>query len=246
VGIHLPPGGFGELKLIRFQFTNNISCQKILNIGVLRLRRLMCGKALLFRKSAIYLSGGYAAALTMFRISRDTPAYYLTSVAHNRLLVFQTDNIKSIVCKALDEARNSAQILIFAYVIMPDHMHLITDSARSIADVLRFTNGIIAKRVIDYLKENNFESSLTKLRRQEGERRHKHSLFEHHPNAFRITSEETFMQKVNYVHLNPVRAGLIEKAEDYRFSSARLWKGISLHVEPLVTDHKQIQWRTAA
>jgi hypothetical protein len=75
------------------------------------------------------------------------------------------------------------------------------------ADVLRFTNGIIAKRVIDYLKENNFESSLVKLRRQEGERQHKHSLFEHHPNALRITGQEAFMQKVNYIHLNPVRGG---------------------------------------
>ncbi|HEV7642515.1 MAG TPA: transposase [Pyrinomonadaceae bacterium] len=182
----------------------------------------------------------------MFRVSRDTPAYYLTSVAHNRLLVFQTDKIKEIVCKALDEARDSAHILIFAYVVMPDHIHLITDGVRSIAEVLRFTNGIIAKRVIDYLKENNFESSLAKLRRQEGERRHKYSLFEHHPNAFRITGEETFMQKVNYIHLNPVRAGFAESPDDYLYSSSRLWQGRAVENEPLITDHKEIQWRTAA
>src|ERR1044072_1625325 len=58
----------------------------------------------------------------MFHISRDNPAYYLTSVAHNRLPVFQTDEIKQIVCNAFDEARRSGKIMIFAYVIMPDHM----------------------------------------------------------------------------------------------------------------------------
>ena len=182
----------------------------------------------------------------MFQVSRDTPAYFLTSVAHNRLPVFQTDTIKEVVCDALNEARRSAQIMIFAYVIMPDHIHLITDSARSMADVLRFTNGITAKRVIDYLKESKFESSLAKLRREESERKHKHSLFEHHSNAMRITGEEALMQKVNYVHLNPVRAGLVDNMEDYWFSSFRLWKGNPLENEPLITDHKKIKWRSAA
>jgi hypothetical protein len=54
------------------------------------------------------------------------------------------------------------------------------------------------------------------------------------------------MQKVHYIHQNPVRAGLVENAEDYRFSSARLWKGSPLDDEPFLTDHKQIKWRSAA
>src|SRR5215213_183534 len=123
---------------------------------------------------------------TMFQISRDTPTYYLTSVTHNRLAIFQKDKIKEVVCKALDEARKSAGLLIFAYVIMADHIHLITDNARSISDTLRFTNGIIAKRVLDYLKQNNYESSLEKLRIQVRHREHKHSVFQHHSNVFEI------------------------------------------------------------
>jgi REP element-mobilizing transposase RayT len=179
----------------------------------------------------------------MFQISRTTPAYYLTSVAHNRLNVFQYDNIKQVVCSAFDEARKSAELLIFACVIMPDHIHLITDNSRSISDTLRFTNGIAAKRVIDYLKENNYESSLAKLRIQLRDRKHKYSLFQHHPNAFEIYGEDTMMQKVNYVHLNPVRAGLVGHSEDYLFSSARQWHGRTVSEEPLLTDHRMIKWR---
>lgn len=81
----------------------------------------------------------------------------------------EKDGLKQIVCAALDEARNSGGIMIFAYVIMPDHTHLITDNAREIKDVLRFMNGISAKRIIDHLKSNGFESSLAKLRIQERE-----------------------------------------------------------------------------
>lgn len=182
----------------------------------------------------------------MFTISRTTPAYYLTSVSHDRLPIFQTAKLAQIACDALDEARKSAGLLIFAYVLMHDHLHVITDSSRSIADTLKFTNGMIARRVINYLKENNYAESLFKLRIQQRGRQHKHALFKHHPNAFEIYGEDTMMQKVNYVHLNPVRAGLVENPNDFRLSSARQWNGKALEDEPLLTDHKKINWRSAA
>ena len=182
----------------------------------------------------------------MFQVSKTTPAYYLTSVTHDRLPIFKSDTIKEVVCRALDEARRSAGLRLFSYVIMPDHTHIITDSAKKISETLRFTNGIVAKRVIDYLKENGFESSLAKLRVQLRDRQHRHSVFQHHSNAFQIFGEDNFRQKVNYIHLNPVRAGLVENMADYRFSSFRLWKGQLVENEPLLTDHSQIRWRAAA
>ncbi|MFZ1702074.1 MAG: hypothetical protein WBO10_11860 [Pyrinomonadaceae bacterium] len=133
--------------------------------------------------------------------------------------------------------------MIFAYVIMPDHTHVVTDSSREIKDVLRFLNGISARRVINYLKENDFHSSLQKLRIQERRDTQKYSVYEHHPNAFRLTSEESLMQKVNYVHLNPVRAGLVDLPDEYLYSSARQWHNRSLEEEPLLTDHRRIDWR---
>ena len=182
----------------------------------------------------------------MVRISRDTPFYYLTSVAKDRLPIFRTDKVKKILADAIAEARLSAHILIFAHVIMPDHTHLITDGARTISEVLRYMNGISAKRIIDYLKENNYETSLGKLRQEQKERGYKHSVWQHHPDAFRLTAEETFMQKVNYIHQNPVRAGLAERPEDYTYSSARIWRNAPLENEPLEMDWKQIDWRAAA
>lgn len=131
-------------------------------------------------------------------------------------------------------------------MIMLDHTHLLTDNARTIRDVLRFMNGISAKRIIDHLKANGHESSLAKLRILERENRHKHSVYEHHPNALRIIGEDAFMQKVNYVHLNPVRAGLVVHPDEYLYSSARQWHSKPLEREPLFTDHREIKWRTAA
>ena len=72
-----------------------------------------------------------------FQISRDSQALYITIVAKDRLPVFQSDAIKIVTCEALDEARKSGGFLLFAYVVMPDHLHLLTDCPQTSADVLR-------------------------------------------------------------------------------------------------------------
>jgi REP element-mobilizing transposase RayT len=104
----------------------------------------------------------------MFRISKDSQALYITAVTKDRLPVFQTDTLKVITCEAINEARNSYGFLLFAYVIMPDHLHLLTDNPRSKpSEVLRYIKGTIAHRVIEHLKEKNHESSLEKLRHED-------------------------------------------------------------------------------
>jgi putative transposase len=179
----------------------------------------------------------------MFKISPGSPAYYLTSVTHDRLPVFRTDKIKSIVARAIDEARTSGGFLIFAYVIMPDHLHLITDSSKKPEVILRYVNGIVARRVVNFLKEHGYESSLQKLRHEDYRRGHRYSLWDHHPNIRLLTSESMFMQRVHYTHQNPVRAGLVKKAEDYKYSSVRLWNKKPLEDEPPLVDIEKIHWR---
>ena len=181
----------------------------------------------------------------MHAISRDTPALYLTAVARDRLPVFRTDTIKLITCAALDEARKSGGFAIYSYVIMPDHLHAITDSVLKPSKVLQYINGIVSRRVIDHLKEHGHNASPRKLRRESGTRKHQYSLWEHHSNALPIFSENMLMQKVNYIHQNPVRTDLVERAEDYRWSSVRIWKRCPLEDEPFIVDIDRINWRRA-
>jgi putative transposase len=179
----------------------------------------------------------------MATISRDQPCLFITSVAHDRLPVFRTEALKKVVCSALDEARRSGRFAIFAYVIMPDHLHVVTDGALKPSDTLRFVNGISGHRVIGYLKENKFTSSLAKLRDAPKTRGHSHSLWDGHSHTLPLFSENLFMQRVNYIHQNPVRAGLVERAENYRWSSIRCWNRWPREDEPLLVDLDKIVWR---
>ncbi len=106
------------------------------------------------------------------------------------------------------KARRSGRFAIFAHVIMPDHLHIITDGAR--------------KPPCDWILERTrIQTSLEKVRDKRNARGHEYSLWDGHSNVLLVTSESVFMQRVNYIHQNPVRAELVAQAEDYRWSSAR-------------------------
>jgi REP element-mobilizing transposase RayT len=178
-----------------------------------------------------------------FLISHDSPVLYITIVTKDRLPVFRTDHMKEFLCVALDEARKSAGILLFAYVIMWDHLHLLTSLNSTTANVLRVLKGITARRVIDHLKEKQYFSSLAKLQHQERSRNYKYSLWQTERNVLPVFSEGMFVEKLNYIHHNPVRARLSERVEDYRWSSVRIWRKRPMENEPLIMDNDLIQWR---
>lgn len=51
------------------------------------------------------------------------------------------------------------------------------------------------------------------------------------------------MQRVHYTHQNPVRLGLVQRAEEYEYSSVRIWNRTPLEDEPLMVDIDKIKWR---
>ena len=165
-------------------------------------------------------------------ISKHDSCLFITAVAKNRLPVFRSEAIKTITCRAIDEARTSCGFLLFAYVIMPDHIDVLTNSPRKPSIVLQFIKGIVSRRVLGYLKEMKYEASLRKLAHDNWKRNHRYSLWQHDSDVFSIVSESMFMQKVNYIHQNPVRSGLVERAEDYPWSSARYWSKIDVKTNP--------------
>jgi putative transposase len=177
-------------------------------------------------------------------ISKNNLLYFITAVTHKRLPVFQTDRLKKVLADAFNEATISGGLKIFAYVIMADHYHIITNGVRKPADVLRYLNGISARRVIDDLKRSGYESSLNKLRREAGNGDHQYSLWEHHSNTFLITSETMLTKKAFYIHQNPVEEGIVDNAGDYVYSSSRFWsRRPLLESEPVEVDLKDLNWR---
>ncbi len=126
---------------------------------------------------------------------------------------------------------------------MVDHLPILKRKPKTVSEILRVIKGLTARHVIDHFKAKNHLASLAKLEHPEQGRNHKYSLWQREKNVLPIFSEGMFMQKVNYIHQNPVREGTVDRALDYRWSSARSWQGCSTEDEPLPVDKDRIKWR---
>jgi REP element-mobilizing transposase RayT len=125
---------------------------------------------------------------------------------------------------------------------MLDHLHLVTNSKRSTGETHRFVNGIISRRILDHLEEAGHRESLEKLRISERSDGWKYSLWDHHPNTRLLWNESMLWERIQYTHLNPVRAELADHPNEWRWSSARLFHGRAWDDEPLSVDLDQIVW----
>jgi len=188
------------------------------------------------------MNGGGFSRRQMFRISKDNPAFYLTAVTKDRLPIFRTEALARVACEALAEARKSGKFLTFAYILMPDHFHLVTDSRVESKEVLRFTKGICGRRIVDHLRKNGHADSLGKLRVDQRTDGSEYEVWQRHSNIRLLWNEEMLWQRIQYTHLNSVRAGLVHHPNEWQWSSARIWHGRALENEPFDVDRSKIQW----
>lgn len=150
--------------------------------------------------------------------------FYITSNIYNRIKVFTRPSFIIPIIDSLNYYRYQYDCKLIGYVIMADHIHLliwprlekvITDFMR---DLKRFTSGRLTRQAkvenrADWVKR--FEEAGTETERAE------YKVWQDSFWEQGIYTEEFLKQKLNYIHLNPVRAGLCTVAEDYPFSSYR-------------------------
>lgn len=143
----------------------------------------------------------------------------------NRVRVFRSEIACRLFIKALAETREKCKFKLVGYVVMPDHAHLILNPLnRDIGVVMRRLKSTSARLVMDWLRESDHLASLRKLAlRIPQARSHTHSLWQKDFSSIDLWSPRFIRQKLNYIHLNPVRAGLCEHPADWKWSSYRAY-----------------------
>lgn len=150
--------------------------------------------------------------------------FYITSNIYNRLNIFTRPSFIVPIIDSLNYYRYQYACKLIGYVIMPNHIHLliwptlekvVTDFMR---DFKRFTSGRITRQAkvegkADWVK--SFEEAGTETERAE------YKVWQDSFWEQTIYTEEFLRQKLNYIHLNPVRAGIVTKVEEYPYSSYR-------------------------
>lgn len=133
------------------------------------------------------------------------------------------DEHKDIIVRSLRFLVENNRVIIYAFVIMPNHLHTVWQVQAGIKrehvqrDFLKFT----AQRIKDRLKLNS-PNILSELLVNTKDR--KYQLWERNPLSIDLWSEKVMMQKIRYIHENPVRRDLCKYPEEYKYSSATLYK----------------------
>jgi|ERR1043165_3321182 REP element-mobilizing transposase RayT len=151
--------------------------------------------------------------------------HYVTLVTFNRVPVFRSDHACEIFVGTLDEVRRKYPYKLVGYVIMPDHVHAIVNrSVDTISDWLRRIRGNSARQILAWLREEGHLVSLKKLKLTIPQKRnHTHAVWQKEPSVIDLWSPKFIQQKLNYLHMNPVRAGLCEHPAARKWSSYRAY-----------------------
>lgn len=126
------------------------------------------------------------------------------------------------LAEAIEDARAELEFDLWAYVLMPEHVHLVVrprEAEYDIADIRKAIKSPVGNKAIKYLVTEAPEwiPQITRKRGKKTER-----LFWQSGGGYdrNVVEPGTLMKMIDYIHLNPVRRGLVERPEEWRWSSA--------------------------
>ena len=157
-----------------------------------------------------------------YKISDQQGLYYITATVAQWVDVFTRRDYADIVIGILKHCQEKKGLCIYGWVIMSNHLHAILSCKKGfdLSNTLRDFKKYTSTQIVDAIESNTRESRkswlLWLLKKEEDI-----TFWQPGNHPEEITTSEFFRQKLNYIHNNPVRAGIVEKEEEYLYSSAR-------------------------
>ena len=159
--------------------------------------------------------------MRLFKSHEPNLVHYVTAVTYQRVPVFSNERSCKLFIEALSETRLKDQFKLIGYVIMPDHFHLLANPlSMDITRLVGRLKGRAASRILRWLRVENKTQSLARLAlRRPLASGQTHAVWLQDFSAVDIWSHKFIRQKLNYIHMNPVRAGLCDHPAKWRWSS---------------------------
>jgi REP element-mobilizing transposase RayT len=137
--------------------------------------------------------------------------------------LLKKDKYKDIIISSMEFLVKEKRVIIYGFVIMQNHLHTIWQMQPGIKrdavqrDFLKFTAQKIKKDMVRFHKKELMQFKVNAEDR-------KFQFWERNPLSVDLWSREVLIQKLKYLHLNPVRAGASTISEDYKYSSALFYE----------------------
>jgi putative transposase len=146
--------------------------------------------------------------------------YFVTATLTEWLPLFEVTSYASTVLESLNWHRSQKRLHLFAFVIMPTHLHWIGKpiEPHTIEEVLQSFSSFTAHEILKELRKDKCNNWL-EIFASHAKPDKQHSIWQK-PLAENIFSMDFLTEKLDYVHNNPVAKGLVANRVDFRYSSA--------------------------
>ena len=148
--------------------------------------------------------------------------YFITASIVDWKHLFITPEYANIPLNSLAWLQQQKRILLFAFVIMPSHLHaIIKTESNPIGVIVQQFGSFTAHEVLNKLRAEKQKDLLELFQQKKRDQRHEHSIWQD-IQAKNISSTDFLLQKMEYIHQNPVAKDwkLVEDRADYLYSSA--------------------------
>ena len=153
--------------------------------------------------------------------------YYTTTTVVGWIDIFTRQQYVDILYDSIRYCQEHKQLELYAYVIMPNHFHLICRTQEDALNyVMRDLKSFTAREIVKAVETNLHESRrewLMHMFRYYGRgsaNNRDHQFWQHGNHPFELRNETVLWQKMRYLHNNPVKAGIVTEPHHYLHSSA--------------------------
>ena len=153
-------------------------------------------------------------------------AHYLTFSCFQRQSFFLHELFCQYMLDALRLGKNKGMYYLLAYVIMPEHVHVIIfpKSEVKISQILSTIKQSVSKRALLWIRENSPDLLGKMLDKQPNGKQH-FRLWQRGGGYDRnLRNREDIVEKIKYIHENPFRRGLVKKPDEWKWSSCYAWR----------------------
>ncbi|HWW13236.1 MAG TPA: transposase [Candidatus Dormibacteraeota bacterium] len=141
--------------------------------------------------------------------------HYITTSCYQCRPLLDLPSRRDLFLEVLEHVRRRYHFVVVGYVVMPEHVHLLlSEPERGNPSVMQAIKQGFARRILGRLRS---EVPAEQRCECDGEEH----IWQHRFYDFVLWTAQKRQEKLHYIHQNPVKQGLVEKPEQWRWSSAR-------------------------
>ena len=162
-----------------------------------------------------------------YKVGEDAIAHFVTFSVVGWIDVFSREQYKQLFVESLKYCQQHKGLVLHAWVIMTNHVHLIISSKENKLEyIVRDLKKYTSKQILKAIEENNSESRkewMLNIFSYAGKNNANNKTYQfwkqdYHP--IELDTLEKLKQRLDYLHENPVRSGLVWEPWHYKYSSA--------------------------